>query len=1371
MSIRKLGIGGALLVVWIAVLGALALPALAVNTHVYCEKCSFGSPGSGAGQLALVAAGFESEPRIGGSGIAVDDKTHDVYVADTGNRRVDEFEADGTFVRAFGANVGGMGVDLCGGLVSCSAGLEGSGPGQFTAPLFIAVDNSTGTSAGDVYVGDTADNLVTKFSESGVLLESWGTKGQLDGSTATAGSFGELAGIAVDGSGTLIVLDSADQLFKFAQEGTFGEEFTVERKTGRSGLAVDAKGDLFKINSSSIEEFTGSGSDIGQVTQSEHATDLAVETATGDLYADEGEHVEQYVFNGSGEVVEPGGSTCATFEHFVGCPASNVFGSEPQVPALSGGAGVAVDSGSGPLAGDVYVAEAATGKIDVFRPTTLADVSTGEASNVAETSASIAGTVNPDSIATTYRFEYGTSTAYGSASPSSPASVGSDATIHNLSANLTGLTPSTTYHYRIAATNANGTNYGHDKTFRTIGPPSIDAQSATGITQTAATIQAQVNPDAFDTHYHVEYGTSASYGSSTASTDIGSEATDQATSVELTGLQAGTTYSYRVVAENTIEGKLEIVDGPDETFTTVPVAQIASASTSAVSATSATLHAEINDLEVGSSYYFEYGTSTAYGSSTPVMGLAGANENLAVSTVLNGLTGDTTYHFRVVVSNSFGVLPGPDTVFGTSSATVPGLPDGRVYELVSPIVPGVETSVNVPAEERDAVNPQGEHGLYSYRPFAAAPDGEAVVYAGNPPPTGGDPNYTDSNGNEFLATRVPGGGWTSVDLQVPGKEVIYEAFSSDLSVGILSSSEGLTAGSPPAPYLDDYSHVTAEGPGGIYQPFYSGAPPHRGSSVEFVEFGTATFGGPTEETPEVHPGPLYVGANPGTSAAPAFSHVLFEANDTFSANAVDEGEFQNNLYDSFTGQPYLVNVLPGGQAAPNASFGSPSPVKKTLAPLVSHVISADGSRIFWTDRNTGDLYVRENDTSPAANTVLIDGSGQGRFETASSDGSRVFFIDCNRLTGDSTARPSASCMGPTAMGADLYEYDLESGVMTDLTVDRNPRDHLGADVQSVVGVNETGEAGSYVYFAAGGALAANDNAGGERAATQTCEAPSTAGPGTLCNLYVRHEGVTQFIATMVGGGIDGELTANGGSLLFASKQSLTGYNNEGVNEVFLYEAGSGQLRCVSCNPTGEPPTLTRLTGGAAVGAFGQRVADDGSRVFFDSGEPLVAQDVNRLLDVYEWERDGTGSCREAQGCIFILSGGGDPESSYLIGVGASGDDAFIISRADLVAQDQTDDDEVFDARVGGVQPSTESACSGTGCQGVPPAPPVFATPSSATFAGVGNFAPGVPAVVKSTKKTVKCKKGDTKNKKGKCVPKKKKSKRAKRAGHGGRTKS
>src|SRR5437870_4721645 len=94
-------------------------------------------------------------------------------------------------------------------------------------------------------------------------------------------------------------------------------------------------------------------------------------------------------------------------------------------------------------------------------------VFTGNVQAVTATSATLTGTVNPDGEATTYYFQYGTGTAYGNTTPSPAASAGSGTTNVNASAAVVSLTPNTTYHYRLVATNASGTDTGADRTFKT----------------------------------------------------------------------------------------------------------------------------------------------------------------------------------------------------------------------------------------------------------------------------------------------------------------------------------------------------------------------------------------------------------------------------------------------------------------------------------------------------------------------------------------------------------------------------------------------------------------------------------------------------------------------------------------------------------------------------------------------------------------------------------------------------------------------------------------------------------------------------------------------------------------------------------------
>jgi hypothetical protein len=194
------------------------------------------------------------------------------------------------------------------------------------------------------------------------------------------------------------------------------------------------------------------------------------------------------------------------------------------------------------------------------------DATTGGGSNVAQTTATIAGTVNPQGFATTYHFEYGTSTSYGLQTTDQDAGDGTAAV--DVHADLTGLTSDTTYHYRLVATNAAGVTRGTDHTLRTaqpLGPPGASTGSARNITPTGARLTATVDPNGRATTYHFEYGTTTSYGKRTGDANAGSGQSGRSVSATIGGLTPNTRYHYRVVATNA-QGTTR---GRDRTFTTL----------------------------------------------------------------------------------------------------------------------------------------------------------------------------------------------------------------------------------------------------------------------------------------------------------------------------------------------------------------------------------------------------------------------------------------------------------------------------------------------------------------------------------------------------------------------------------------------------------------------------------------------------------------------------------------------------------------------------------------------------------------------------------------------------------------------------------
>jgi hypothetical protein len=742
---------------------------------------------------------------------------------------------------------------------------------------------------------------------------------------------------------------------------------------------------------------------------------------------------------------------------------------------------------------------------------------------------------------------------------------------------------------------------------------------------------------------------------------------------------------------------------------------IGGVSFSGIGSSDATVAAEVDPQGLATIYRVQYGTSEAYGSETPAAALPAGEEGVGVSVRLDGLVPDSEYHFRVVAVNEDGTEVGADVTFRTLPTGIQGLPDGRVFEMVTP-VENQDAEVYAPyafATTRFYEN-HWEYGLPTRLPFQAAADGDAIAFVAEPTSPGGNGEHGLSKGDDYLATRSMDGGWKQRNLSPMGYDEYekdqYWAFSSDLSTGILTaqSSESLPPLTPGAPGEKDsvlYTHSTAGGP---YSPLFTTTPPDESG------IGFGTFNGFTPVALR------YAGASAD------LSRLLFEANDALSPEAINGGSDENNLYVSDAGSLRAVNVLPGATASePNAVFGgpvfNPGEGESRAAPDFSHVISADGSRIFWTDLNVGPdedrLFVREN----GASTVAVS-EGAARFWSATPDGRYVLYSE----------------------GEQLLRFDVDSQTREVLA-------GSGAEVQGVLGTSEDGD---YVYFAADGGLAPGAQAGQP-------------------NLYLLHNGgggweAPRFIATLQpgdGAGLDlgrnGEIYGEGGSgdwepglanrtaevtpdgqgLVFMSRGSIPavgfshGYENEGLGEVYSYQAGEG----------GEPPQPNFETKRDSQGSPGEGVAaflpvefqatyqprwisEDGGRVFFDSAEPLVAQDTNGQQDAYEWERDGEGSCSRPDGCVYLLTGGTTSSASWFIDASANGNDAFVVSRAQLVPQDQNENYDLYDARVGGVNVlSAPAGCTGGGCQGAAPTSSESGVPASATFAGPGNLAPPLTA--------------------------------------------
>lgn len=283
-------------------------------------------------------------------------------------------------------------------------------------------------------------------------------------------------------------------------------------------------------------------------------------------------------------------------------------------------------------------------------------VETLPASSVGEKTATVKGTVDPNGGETTAYFEYGTSTSYGS--KTAEVNLGSGSTLLETSKEITGLSANTVYHYRIVAKNPSGTSQGVDFTFNTVGAPAVSGLSATPESKTgeSATLKASVDPNGQGTTYQFEYGTVSGTYTNVVPVPAGSAGSGYepaSVDINITGLTQGTTYYWRVSATNA-SGKVSssqssFLSSLHPTVQVNPVTEL--------SRTGATLNGTV---KLASAYWFEYGTTTSYGSKTAVKISGGEEKSVSERIpVLKGIL----YHYRLVTENGAGIHASSDFTF------------------------------------------------------------------------------------------------------------------------------------------------------------------------------------------------------------------------------------------------------------------------------------------------------------------------------------------------------------------------------------------------------------------------------------------------------------------------------------------------------------------------------------------------------------------------------------------------------------------------------------------------------------------------------------------------------------------------------------
>ncbi len=433
---------------------------------------------------------------------------------------------------------------------------------------------------------------------------------------------------------------------------------------------------------------------------------------------------------------------------------------------------------------------------------------TGSVATVEATIVVIFGELNPkgEGEAGTYEFLYNASaTKCTGGSATSPGAV--DGSAQTVGEEIGGLTPHTTYTICLLDRNeANETTLGPPVTFKTTEPPEApETLPATAIGATTATLHGVLSPkgEGEAGTYEFLYKESASEcEGASATTRAAALGTTQSVSAEATKLAPGATYTFCLLDRNSAG---ETTVGPPVAFKTeaAPPAVVNEYVTQDT-ATSATLNAEIDPDGAETSYHFQYGTTVAYGQSTPETALlaADSSEHRAAAALQN-LQPGTVYHYRVVASNqrsATGGTDGPDEIFTTEAGNTEfALPDGRVWELVSP------ANKNGAEVETYKIGYGGE--------LQAAENGDAATYIASAPFGAG--GASDPIESQILSRRGPAGGWSSEDLNTRHNEATvienggglephfgelaeYRAFSPDLSLAFVAP-EGHTQLGPTPP--------------------------------------------------------------------------------------------------------------------------------------------------------------------------------------------------------------------------------------------------------------------------------------------------------------------------------------------------------------------------------------------------------------------------------------------------------------------------------------------------------------------------------------------------------------------------------------------
>jgi hypothetical protein len=898
--------------------------------------------------------------------------------------------------------------------------------------------------------------------------------------------------------------------------------------------------------------------------------------------------------------------------------------------------------------------------------------------------------------------------------------------------NIKGLSPNTEYVLSVTASNGVGLSpVPREYSFRTKpATPEVGCCSVSAVRASTAHLSGQVVPDGSMTSWRLEEASSASASESEWSVFAegqftGGEADSDYHQIEgdVSGLAEEGTYYARVVAENvhgrsisevtsfetagrpavmalavhavrtTTDGDVfrafgHVVPHGYDThvlFEYVPLKQWEACSAKAAAA-SCWVGASSSEEE-------DAGTGEAVGTG----GFPSKVVGLDLPGVVEGKEG---YRLRLVGRNAQGI-----SVSGEQSVVVP-LPEASSVACGNEALRSGASTTLADCRVYEQVTPSNKTGTMDIFKYGLITVGENV----------GD------DGDHFML-HVPGVQWGP---NPDAKQGDY-FFSRDEENWLMKSVRP-EAGAGGMTYNTEIynENLTRVGVG-------AGWAPSQASASTSIELAQGAPGGPYTQLGRAVPrsklGSAGIGQSGGIVAASGdFSKVVLQLEDHMFAGRSTGTIEGSDLYEVEEGAIRQVNVSPSGgticaQGAQIASgheaatrFGPPR------WPASPHAVSADGSKVFFTDNCAHHLYMRVG----GKETVDI---GTYAFVAADAPGNRILL---ERSTGDTH---EFFVYGTGSHGLDALPGFVITGPTESLIVS---------------------EDFTTVYFNSREAL--------------TPEAP-TDSEGLNIYRYDLANHTLKFVAN--GGSSEESVSPNGRYLLFGAGQGGVSRSQvEGlpsINQVYRFDDTTNSVECISCassfNP--EPALKATFLGEPTIAKGGDGVPSpfvasaDGKFAFFDTPSALVPQDIDgerkveeatvqggavgelpssnysTSSDVYEWRGDGVDGCTSIGGCLSLISGGTGGYLVQFLGATPSGSDVFFATHEKLLPGDTDTAGDVYDARMNGGFPQPQagpSSCEGDSCFS-PVVAPFDATPASFAFSGSEN--PGTMRAKRVAKRVVR----------------------------------